>query len=308
MAYYLQSLRPIDNDNSFYPIHSATNVLSIQNRSPPSSSVRLLLGGYSYGSLILARLPTMSSIVQRLECAEVGTAGAEILLRARAMAKQTENLFEVAQSPSSSRGRQLKPDNGTTSPTRRIGASPITVGGEETDQSTRRRSRDSRRSMDLVRKSVDLPRRVKTRMSRSATPIARPGDEKETPVRSPARGNDSLTITTRYLVISPVLLPFTQTLCPPGPPSWIPSFRKRTTEDAKAGVLFLDNPTLAIFGSTDVFTSSRRLRGWAQNMSSESKSAFEWAEIEGAGHFWNEAGVMQKMQETIFAWVKEGTG
>jgi pimeloyl-ACP methyl ester carboxylesterase len=80
--------------------------------------------------------------------------------------------------------------------------------------------------------------------------------------------------------------------------------RRISGADASAGTLFLEDPTLVIFGSTDGFTSARRLRGWAEKMSKDTSSKFEWHEVDGAGHFWREAGVMQDLQEKVAIWVK----
>lgn len=286
--------------------------------------IDLLLAGYSYGALILARLPPVSTILHRFHSAEIGTAGAEIILRARTLAKQTRLSLEEVYGPSSPRGRQqLRPDDATTSPTKqRIAASPIIMGGEETDPSARRRSRDSRRSMDFVRKSVEMPKRVKAHLKRDSTPGSsspRKGSKDSesatpasptptTPAMIPpisAGSHGPPTVRARYLVISPVLLPFTQTLLPPGPPNLVTGFR-RNSGDSNAGAQFLANPTLALFGSSDGFTAARRLRGWAEKMSKDAQvsSKFEWQEIEGAGHFWREAGVMQELQAKVSGWVR----
>ena len=308
MIYYLHGLGAVEDSNVLEPILSVGDQLDNNAVSPRSrtsrTNVKLLLGGYSYGSLILARLPAVTTIIQRLHSADVGTAGAEILLRARTLAKQTRHSSEELHSPVSARGRSLRPGDAATSPTKRMGASPITVGGEETDPSERRRSRDSRRSVDLVRKSVELPRRIRAHVIRSSTPNATTENDNQHSSPSSPTSNDMPTVTTRYLAISPVLLPFTHMLCPPGPPSLMPGLRRSTSADAKAGDKFLESPTLAIFGSADVFTASRRLKAWAQKMSRESKSTFVWHEIEGAGHFWRETGVMEALQERIAAWTK----
>lgn len=113
-----------------------------------------------------------------------------------------------------------------------------------------------------------------------------------------------LNVRVRYLVISPVLLPFTQMLCPPGPPSMMAALRRPSNSDSGAVAQLLQNPTLAVFGSTDVFTSAKRLKRWAQNMEKDSDSNFEWHEIEKAGHFWREQGVMQALQEKVTGWIK----
>ena len=309
VSYYLESLLPAEHMNHLETIPSVSDHVGNYAGSPTSRAshgyVELLLGGYSYGSLILARLPPVPAIIQRLETAEMGTAGAEIILRARTLAKQTRQAHEELQSPSSPRGRQLRPDDAATSPTKqRIGASPITIGGEETDPSSRRRSRDSRRSMDLVRKSVEMPQRIKAQIRRSSTPRVVSGSEKENATPISPSSESGPKVITRYLVISPVILPFTHTLCPPGPLTSVPGWRGHQSTNTNAGALFLGNPTLAIFGSTDVFTSSRRLKAWAEKMSKNSKFAFDWNEVDGAGHFWREGNAMQALQEKVAAWTK----
>lgn len=285
--------------------------------TPFEGCIQLLLAGYSYGSLVLARLPPIPNIIHKLDSAGMGTAGAELILRARTLARQTKLSLDEVYSPSSPRGRQqLRPDDAATSSTKqRIAASPITMGGEETDPSTRRRSRDSRRSVDFMRKSVEMPHRIRAHMKRSSTSgSGSPGkDGHDTPATSVTPATPATprsagverrpVVKSRYLVISPVLLPFTQTLCPPGPPTLVPGLR-RGNADSTAGALFLENPTLAIFGSTDVFTSGQRLRGWAEKMARASTSSLKWHEIEGAGHFWREEGVMQILQEKVATWVK----
>lgn len=307
IAYYLHGLGSVSECSPLELIRSASDLENICGsttaaRSGGSDLIHLLLGGYSYGSLVLARLPPMSDIVQRLGAAEIGTAAAEIVLRARTLSNQTKNTLKALNSPTSPRGRQLTPIDATTSPIKRNGASPIVIGGEETDPSARRRSRDSRRSLDLVRKSVEVPHRIRARMRRSSGPRITTGQAVEEPTSAVSKNSPS--ITTRYLFVSPVLLPFTHTLSPPGPPSFMPGMRKHAVADKGGGSAFLHNPTLVLFGSADGFTSVGRLRVWAEKMSRDTKSSFEWAEVEGAGHFWREAGVMQRLQEKLAAWVE----
>lgn len=299
ILHYLQNLRSLRSSD-----FESTNGC---DRS--GQRINLLLAGYSYGSLVLARLPPLSAIAQRFESAEVGSAAAEIVMRARTLAKATIQAVEVLHSPSSPRGRQLKPGDAATSPTHRIGASPITMGGEETDSSTRRKSRDSRRSMDIVRKSVDMPRRVKAHIKRQSTPVrtGKADEENQSPIlKSPVEDEGQMQIETRYLIISPVLLPFTATLCSPGPPTSVFNMRRQSPSEANVGAQFLINPTLGVFGSSDGFSSSRKLRTWAEKQARGSKSLFEWQEVEGAGHFWREDGAMQMLQRRVSDWVKTG--
>ena len=73
--------------------------------------------------------------------------------------------------------------------------------------------------------------------------------------------------------------------------------------DSHVGDVFLENVTLAIFGSSDSFTASRRLKAWAERNAKDSRSFFEWEETTGAGHFWAEQGVMQALQKRVAEWV-----
>ncbi|KAK5171741.1 uncharacterized protein LTR77_003377 [Saxophila tyrrhenica] len=310
MINYLRGLAITPDSDQLEPIQSITDMSgkgtsTISTTLNNTTAVQLILGGYSYGSLILARLPPVQSIIRRFEDAQTGTAAAEIVLRAKTMAEQNRNALQEAESPATpQRGRQLDPNDVATSPRKRVGASPIVFGGEESDPSSRRRSRDSRRSNDIVRKSIETPRRIKAHMRGSSLP-AKNGVKVETtsnPVAASPR-SPAPALTVRYLVISPVLLPFTSLLLPPGPPSVFAGLRKRSEADTHAGDLFIKNPTLALFGSSDVLTASKRLKAWAEKLSASPKSSFTWEEIEGAGHFWHEPGVMQALQEKIKTWV-----
>lgn len=264
------------------------------------SHIDLVLAGYSYGSLVLAQLPSISNMMQRFENVVEGSAASEIMLRATTLASETQQHLHAQRSPASPRGRQLKPEDAATSPNRRTGVSPITVGGEETDPSTRRRSRDSRRSTDFIRKSMDA-----VHIGRNHPPKEIRKASKSSRASIPSVEQAASAISTRYLLISPVILPLANTLCPAGPPSIGPSsLSLRTQANPAAGSQFLSNPTLVVFGSKDVFTSSKRLRTWAEKQAKISTSKFEWAEIEGAGHFWREEGAMEASLTRIKSWIE----
>jgi alpha/beta superfamily hydrolase len=313
LIHYLQGLHGGLAPNQLEPIQSVGDFGDIGPISGTAgrhsdAPIGILLGGYSYGSLVLARLPSAQAIYQRFANPKTGSAAAEVALRARTMAEQTKIACQEAQSPSTPRGRQLDPSAAATSPSKRIGASPMTMGGEETDLSTRRRSRDSRRSVDVMRKSIEAPKRIRAHI-RGSSISAKGGVEVKQPVpNTTCIVNTPEIIKSRYLVISPVLIPFTHTLCPPGPPSMFSGLRKNADNESHAAKPFLANLTLALFGSSDVFTASKRLKAWAQKMVDASESKFAWEEIDGAGHFWNEAGVMQALQRRIEKWLSDDEG
>ncbi|TKA60021.1 hypothetical protein B0A55_10919 [Friedmanniomyces simplex] len=311
MLYYVQNLRHTRRDqDALSPIMSADE----QNGSTMAPSgarpLPVLLGGYSYGSLVLARLPPVLAIQKRFEEASTGTAAAEIILRARTLAAQTLVTVEHAQQHDSRapRDRGLMPEDGPSSPTKRSKVSPVTLGGEETDSSERRRSRDSRRSADLVRKSVDIPRRIKAHIRHGSVPqkhhAASAVGKSHPTINTDGSGDGAspLLVPPHYLLISPVILPFTTTISPPGSPIPPLSSRNRST-DSSAGGLFLQHPSLAAFGTKDAFTSSRRLRAWAEKQKGLGVG-FDWESVQGAGHFWREEGVMQSLRERVSEWVE----
>lgn len=285
---------------------------SSKPRSTPQSSagpIPLLLGGYSYGSLILARIPPTPTILHRFSTAALGTSAAEILLRARTLAKQTLQAAALTtdyQTPTSPRGRSLHPEHSPTgSPSKR--ASPMTVGGEETDPAARRRSRDARRSADVIRRSVEAPRRLRAHIKHRHVGREQSGDEgDETPPMPKNPGGEMASgvpeVSTSYLFISPVLVPFRSALLPPGAPTAGFAFGKG---EASASRQYLRHPTLVLFGSHDAFTASKRLGQWAERQAAESQAEFRWSEIDGAGHFWSEAGVMKALQRRVVEWMGE---
>ena len=264
-----------------------------------------VLGGYSYGSLVLARLPPIRTIIGRFESAEVGSAAAEIILRARTLSRQTNQATSHQVFPSTTKDPAVSSDRASPESSSRSRASPVTVGGEESDSSERRRSRDSRRSSDLVR---NLPQRVKTRI-RSASRNGQKALSDHQRSNSDMGASHSLAVHARYFLVSPVLLPMTDRLAPPGLPFAISrsSTPVRATPDSGSSMPMVDNPTLAIFGSKDSFTSGTRLQHWAARLETEAAGHFQWTQIDSAGHFWREPGVLRDLQTRLVDWIENET-
>lgn len=303
-------------------VSSPAGTLSLEHNSgaqspSPGIPVNLLLAGYSYGSLVLSRLPPIATVLQRFESAVAGTSAAEIILRARRLAKETtQSLQEPVEKLH--RGRQLQPDDAASklSPmVQRMRPSPVTVGGEETDPSERRRSRESHRSLDLVRRSVDVPHRIRERLlhrsasNASTASNARESLEDAAQVRSERTGRSGRDapmlpdVRVRYLIVSPLLPPLAYALV--APPSIARLFGRQTstTVDPTTGLGSLRHPSLAVWGSDDQFTSSKRLEAWAQKLASaQNANEMQWARVDGAGHFWREEGVMKQLLEQITGW------
>lgn len=349
MVYYLQKLQPSDyGPKRLSTIMSArtsrVDEPNINNPFPPSgttpsprsdsqsSDIVLLLSGYSYGSLILSRLPPIEEILTRFESAPHGTTAAEIILRSYRLAKETRSQLETQQNqqqqqqqqtPPESRGRRLTPATVET-PKPRLRASAVVVGGEETDPQERRRSRETSRGASIVRRSVEVPMRIKARVRRRSSGVLRPGStgtgtgtstgedarrSSESVVAGAATGTGSAgrstlpvslpCVSIKYLLVSPVLPPLAHTLVPPA--SWA---GLRGGVEKGTGFGTLSWPTLIVWGSVDSFTSNRRLKAWAGRLSGKAGGKLRWRDFEGAGHFWREAGVMKLMTGEVGEWIR----
>jgi hypothetical protein len=307
---------PQSNSNTFPP--SSTTPSPQRTSSQSNHNITLLLSGYSYGSLILSRLPPIEEILTRFESAPHGTTAAEIILRSYRLAQEsTSQLLEIQQNqqtPPESRGRRLTPAD---LPKPRLRASTaIVVGGEETAPQERRHSRETSRGASIVRRSVEVPMRIKARVRRRSSGVMRPGSN-STGTREDAKASEESVVgagsgsasprvsvpevSVRYLLVSPVLPPLAHTLVPPV--SWV---GLRGGVEKGTGFGALTCPTLIVWGSVDSFTSNRRLKAWAERLSKAAgPGMLRWRDFEGAGHFWREPGVMKSMTGEIGEWIRK---
>jgi hypothetical protein len=276
----------------------------------------LILGGYSYGSLIATRLPPTPSIITSTTNGDVsGSPQSEILLRAHHCAAEWNR---EAAMPSAS---PLKTENGSR---RRSGAyqphhhSPrgVVIGGEEGEPGRRKPSREFRRSLEIGRLSVELPV-IPSPSKRKSADLRRRSyhfspDNSLSSSTSPSRvpGLPSPTphsIQTAYLLISPLLPPISHLATF----SFFSPSQKPTTTTT-----LTTNPTLAIYGTHDVFTSPGKLKRWAEEMAAEAgrgggvggggRGQFRNVAVEGAGHFWVEEKVLEGgLRGEIGLWVDD---
>ena len=248
-----------------------------------SQGMILILGGYSYGSLIVTLLPDTMSILNRFSKANTGSAEAEIKLRALHLSTQWNRDVLM-------RGRSQR------NKTSRSHGNAMIVGGEESDPGTRGQSRDSRRSIDTIRRSLDISKRkLGLRPTGSGEP--------EAPLLDPTLCPDEVPLPkTFYLLISPLRPPIS---------SFMTIFSKarhrsvnlegHNTPDADSNLTA--KPTLAVYGDEDFFTSQKRLRKWVEDLAGKPSSSFQFREIAGAGHFWQEEGAEVQLRTSIRFWV-----
>ena len=255
----------------------------------------LVVGGYSYGSLLASNLPSIEKILRHFEIVANGSAEAEC--RLRALALSTRWISEVKQDRD--RGSNLKVPNAMERHTH-----TVTMGGEESEPGTRR-SRDSRRSIDVVRRSIERSR-AKLGFKKSIQDLAAQSSSLQENLAHVSISRPKI----YYLLISPLLPPIS---------TFATMFTKlsvsRKAQDQSSQHDSPDHrlhsedhklqkhPTLAIYGDKDSFTSQKKLRKWAEHLKEASVSQFRFSEIPGAGHFWHEEGVEGQLRGVIRNWI-----
>ena len=266
------------------PIPSAYELSSLP-QSTKSSGIKLIIGGYSYGSLITTLLPSTEDILKRFAQVNEGTAEAEIRRRAVSLAAQWNKdavLYREAQ----------KAQNKMTCEKVRASghAMRVAVGGEECESNSRRASHEGRRSLDAVRRSMERSRKRLLRQHSS-------DESEDTLVVESLMVIDITPPQTHYLLISLLQPPISM---------FVTMFSNvRSGYLAQREAKFLDHPTLVIYGDKDLFASQKRLRRWAESVKLQSNSLFHFHEITGAGHFWREEGVGTQMRGYIKEWTQQ---
>lgn len=245
-------------------------------------SIQVVIGGYSYGSMIASKLPSIEYLLYRFSTGADGTAFTEIILRARNLAQQTQEELWTSHTSNERESRDSTRHYGTN----------LHVGGEETSPEHRRRSQESRISSEIHR-SIQLVRKLPG-LKKS------PPDSETTALESSSTtsGKPEPKVKPAYLLISPLLPPISSLTAL--------SFSQTTTKTDKEELQerLGTNPSLAVFGSSDIFTSTKKLRSWAQNISSRPDSSFQFVEIDGAGHFWHEDGVEKRLKLAVREWIR----
>ena len=253
-----------------------------------SGPINLILGGYSFGALVTSQLPEIEDLMSNFNHVSKGSAAAEIRLRATRLSKDR-----------SEEGRRLHHRGQTL--TVEDALDNTSYGGEECEPGSRRPSRESRRSMDVVRKGVEASKvrlHLKTRNSEDVQNSQETEDSLEALSIPPSR--------LHYLLISPLLPPAASFLTMFSNKRWQPqgSTSSPSTSWNQGEERFRRNLTLAVYGSNDFFTSSKKLQKWAKNLASVSETKFTYKEVIGAGHFWQEAGAAEELEAAITRWLQ----
>ncbi|KAI9843952.1 MAG: hypothetical protein M1837_005993 [Sclerophora amabilis] len=302
--HYLHHLDPQPSQTNLHrPLHAAPNgtLTPIPSSVVPSgapaddrgNTASVILGGYSYGSLIATYLPPVEAILGQFADVGEGSTEAEVVLRAERLAGQwnKESLLDIG----SRRGR-----SSGTHPPRRSTSHSVVVGGEETEPGVRRPSRDSRRSMETIRKSLDFVRTSPSRR-RHASKNHLP---EEDPPGAKVDRKHLPTPDTYYLLISPLLPPISTFATFFSDLSHLARASPRSLAP-KQGEKLVANPTGVVWGSRDGFTSHHKLRKWAESLAGKPQSRFRFWEIVGAGHFYHEAGADAQLRKHVRLWSQD---
>jgi alpha/beta superfamily hydrolase len=263
-------------------VHYMDSVEELDHESPPESPrpeepILVVLGGYSYGSLIASHLPNPCEILKTFSTCEEGTAAAEIKSRAASLAGQRNEEIRVLGAARIHHRKSSHKHRHT-----------LLVGGEETTPEKRRRSTETRRSTD-IRMSLDIPRTL-SQFRRKSYESKQPS----TPPKPVHLEHSLPKIEPAYLLVSPLLTPISTFT------AW--SLKQDTEEQC---VRFSKNPSLAVFGDDDFFTSAKTLRRWSQFIGSRPASRFRCVEIKGAGHFWHDRDTQIQLKKAVKDWLKE---
>ncbi|KAL9129602.1 MAG: hypothetical protein Q9217_001990 [Psora testacea] len=250
--------------------------------------ITLILGGYSYGSLLAIHLPPLPQILAPFSHPASGTAAAEIRLRAHHLSSPWRKELQAYQDTTTIRGRP-SPSSYNLSP------ATIAIGGEESAPRSPRPSHESRRrSIDAtIKRSVEKSRR-RLGLRRQSNNSAETGSRDE--VQEEALQAVVISeLRTAYLLVSPLLPPLSSFLAL--------SMGQRNGRVGEEKLV--QAHTLVVYGNRDIFTSQRKLRRWAEGLKERVGSRFRFSEVQGAGHFWKEEGVEEEMKRAVGQWTRD---
>lgn len=329
--YYVHYLDPFRQGQppksiSEVPLSPTTNQSSTHDASEPESVSKpfvLLQCGYSYGAMVTKLLPPLGSILEIFAAPKNASAAADIRLRAQHLAEQQNVIMASARAALMEPSSPMSPRRGTQG---------LRIGGDE----DKRRSQDhgGRRSFavdaeEKVRAGVaELMKKTKMHQLHhhrkkgsqpkekedSADKIGEESEKgKEIDHLPPVVGLPSPLVA--YLLVSPPVGWATNlmTLNLGSPVSGLFGKRPRSRSKEREGQAaasgpaeskqerqkLVENPTLAIYGDSDVFVAVKKFRDWAARLQSAPGSRFRAHEVSTAGHFYIEEGTMQRLADAV---------
>ncbi|XWW99815.1 hypothetical protein V2A60_007827 [Cordyceps javanica] len=285
----------------------------------------LVVGGYSYGSLITANLPPLETILEPFAAPSSASNEAQIRLRAASLAEQQNTLIRLTR-------EALLEMTAKRSPSKH----GVRVGGDE----GLRRSRDGgagRRSRSVSRELEEKLHELvaKTKSSLAAQRHHRHASSETTTSATLEKvpeenGGEPLAAERRRTAREPAAQPAAQGRLPrlagfetprqayvllspiPGLASHLVTLRvlpgalsrPRRPEEDPAEAKLVRHPTMAVHGDADLFVLPYKAREWVARLAGAPGSLFRGVEVPGAGHFWAEEGVLEQLLDLVGEFIR----
>lgn len=311
-------------DHHHHPLPTYTSspgaAVSDAGTSTDTRQPVLILGGYSYGSMIAAHLPSVEVVAGVFRHAQKGSMESEIEIRARDLGRDLKAYFDMhsadmvlsipGQRQNDSDTRGTRPKETVSSPSSshsRSHSRNVTMGGYDSDVASKKISREtSRRSVDgeRVKESIErFRRRLSQRDHRArGSPPSTPGAESPTP----ATDLPLILPAIAYVLVSPLLSTVAgfATIF-----SKLKFMQRNTGGDTNVAneieyQELVRHPCCCIYGTKDVFTSDRKLRRWTDGLVATPGSQFVAVRAE-TGHFWQDAEGVLRLQQGLTEWLRE---
>ena len=302
MLCYLACLRRLRSPNSI-SLEKAETPASVEIASEDRTGLqpwqsneshrgRLICAGYSYGSVMARRAPTAKDLATSFSKASAGSTEKEIFLRA-------DNLARLHHE------RSIGEKNNATKSSH-LSTGTMAIGGQESQSSRQSMGREhsaSRHGLDLdsIKRRIDIfrERHKSTGRPNRASESSGTDDLKFL--------EDAAQLQTSYLIVSPPLgfgISLITAFAPLSFESTVGSFRHLTppTKDDTEDHL-VQHQSFAVWGEKDSLQSSHHVRKWVRRLEARHDSMFHGKEIAGAGHFWQEGGVVIQLKEAISGWL-----
>ncbi|RMD39359.1 hypothetical protein DV735_g5774, partial [Chaetothyriales sp. CBS 134920] len=254
----------------------------------------LILGGYSYGSMIASSLPPLDLVQTLVGHTPEGSTEYEIKNRGDQLGKDYAAYVKIQREGSSTRAHGSPHSREANSP-------PGRMGGYSSEEANRRISGSGRSSADhgaghSVRRSLD---RVRRRLSKHRDMTAASLGQS---TQQQASGSPTIA----YLLISPVLPPvsgFTTMFSKPSFERQLPGSGRLLKDESASQDKFQKHATCIVYGGKDQFTSSKKIKKWTHELEERSTnpSLLFAQEVEHAGHFWVEA--PSRLQAIVGQWL-----
>ncbi|KAI0144525.1 Alpha/Beta hydrolase protein [Xylariaceae sp. FL1272] len=261
LAYYAHHLRVPPGELNSSGFDSAA-----ERRAPT-----FLFAGYSYGAIIVTRLPPAELVLSHFEAPVVHTPAADIRLRAQHLAEQQRDLRALSpKSPRSSLGMRVGGGDGHDGHEKE-------VHGEE----------------KIKRGVKDLLQRSKIVLRKKGASKEKGGEETEPCLEK----LDGMEFRAAYLLVSP-------------PVGVVSNLATMSLGVGRGGAedrdeKFVRHNSLCVYGGQDGFISNRKIRDWSRRLAGGEATRWRAAEVAGAGHFWIEVGAMSQVQDAVDRFASE---